>query len=92
MSDKKMRIVIGSDHFGRSLKDPLFEYIRSKEYDIVDMGVNSDEPVLYPDIALRLADEIAAGNYDRGILICGTGAGMSIVANKVRGCARCMYP
>ncbi len=85
MSDKKMRIVIASDHFGRSLKDPLFEYIHSKEYDIVDMGVNSDEPVLYPNIALQLAEEVAAGNYDRGILVCGTGAGMSIVANKVRG-------
>ncbi len=85
MPDKKMRIVIASDHFGRLLKDPLFEYIKDSGYDIVDMGVNADDPVLYPNIALALAEEIAAGKYDRGILVCGTGAGMSIVANKVRG-------
>lgn len=85
MSEKKSPIVMGADHNGRKLKDSLRDYIRSKGYEVVDMGVNSDDPVLYPEIAIKLAEEVRAGKFDRGILICGTGAGMSIVANKVPG-------
>lgn len=78
-------IVVASDHFGRLLKDPICDYLRLKGFDVVDLGVNSEEPVSYPVIALQLANAIKAGTYDRGILFCGTGAGMAIVANKVRG-------
>jgi len=85
MTEKKEPIVMGADHNGWKLKDALRDYIRSKGYEVVDMGVNSDEPVLYPDIAIKISKIVSDGTYGRGILICGTGAGMAIVANKVPG-------
>jgi ribose 5-phosphate isomerase B len=78
-------IVIGADHLGRELKDKLREHLCARGYGVVDMGVNSDDPVDYPDIGSALAEEVRAGKYDRGVLVCGTGAGMAIVANKVPG-------
>jgi ribose 5-phosphate isomerase B len=80
-----MRIVVGSDHIGRPLKDVLCEHLRAKGLDVADLGVCEDTPVEYPDIAVLLSEEIARGQYDRGILVCGTGIGMAIVANKVPG-------
>jgi ribose 5-phosphate isomerase B len=77
------KLVIGSDHFGLQLKDLIRDYLREKGYEVDDIGTNSDEPVDYPDIAEKLAVEVSTRNYKRGILICGTGAGMAIVANKV---------
>ena len=85
MSDKKSPIVMGADHNGWKMKDVLRDYIRGKGYVVVDMGVNSDEPVLYPEIAIKVAGAVRDGQFNRGILICGTGAGMAIVANKVPG-------
>ena len=85
MSDKRMTIVIGSDHFGRPLKDIIRDHLREEGYEVVDMGVNSDDPVDYPDVAAPLAEAVSKGKYERGILVCGTGAGMAIVANKVPG-------
>jgi len=85
MSDKKAPIVMGADHNGWKMKDALRDYIRSQGYEVVDMGVNSDEPVLYPEIAIKVSKTVSDGTFDRGILICGTGAGMAIVANKVPG-------
>lgn len=85
MSENKKAIVMGADHNGWKLKDSLRDYIRSKGYEVVDLGVNSDDPVMYPEIAIKVAETVRDGGYDRGILICGTGAGMSIVANKVPG-------
>ncbi len=78
-----MKIAIGSDHIGFELKNLIFEFLKSKGYDCEDLGVFSQEPVDYPDIALALAIKVAEGSYERGILICGTGIGMAIVANKV---------
>ncbi len=80
-----MRILIGSDHAGFRLKEDLKGYIASLGHEVEDYGVYEDAPFDYPDIAFRVAEDVAQGKGDRGILICGTGVGMSIAANKVRG-------
>jgi ribose 5-phosphate isomerase B len=85
MADKSKPIVVGADHNGWRLKDALADHLRSKGFTVVDIGVNSDEPVNYPAIGMKLAEMVRDGKFDRGILICGTGAGMAIVANKVPG-------
>jgi len=85
MNDKNNVILIGSDHYGLMLKNPIRDYLIEKGYEVKDLGVNSEEPVLYPEIAIKLCEELKAGNYSRGILVCGTGIGMAIVANKIPG-------
>jgi ribose 5-phosphate isomerase B len=80
-----MKIVIGSDHFGRAMKDDLSAYLKEMGHEVIDLGADDDTPVDYPDVAEILAKEIAAGAYERGVLICGTGIGMAIAANKVPG-------
>jgi ribose 5-phosphate isomerase B len=80
-----VRIAIGSDHRGFALKEALKELLAELGHEWVDFGCQSDEPVDYPDIARPLAEAVAAGEYERGILICGSGVGMSIAANKVKG-------
>ena len=85
MPDKKTPVIIGADHFGLPLKTVLVGYLRDKGYPVDDIGVDTADPVDYPDIAVKLARTINAGKYNRGILICGTGAGMAIAANKVPG-------
>ncbi len=80
------KIIIGSDHAGYELKEKCKKYLKEvlkKEFE--DIGVFSPESSDYPDIAHRVADAISKGIYERGILICGTGIGMSIVANRYRG-------
>ena len=77
------KLVIGSDHFGLELKNQIRDYLRKKGVEVDDIGTDSTEPVDYPDIAEKLANEVSTGNYERGVLVCGTGAGMAIVANKV---------
>ncbi len=83
--EKTKRILIASDHYGLLLKNPIRDYLIEKGCDVQDMGVNTDEPVLYPEVAIKFCNKLLAENYDRGILICGTGAGMAVVANKVPG-------
>lgn len=79
-------ILIGCDSNGYFLKEEIKEYLTSLNYEVVDVGVvQSDSEIEYPDIAVALAQRIAKGETDRGILICGTGLGMAIAANKVRG-------
>ena len=85
MSEKKEPILIASDHYGLTLKNPIRDYLIEKGYEVKDLGVNSEEPVLYPEIAIQLSEELLKNNYSRGILVCGTGVGMAIVANKVPG-------
>jgi ribose 5-phosphate isomerase B len=80
-----MRILIGSDHLGRPLKDALRDHLRAGGHEVDDAGVTSDDPVDYPDVALVVAEDVAAGSHERGILVCGTGIGMAITANKVPG-------
>jgi ribose 5-phosphate isomerase B len=80
-----VRLVIGSDHLGYPLKEILRAHLAQEGYDCDDLGAYDAEPVDYPDIAAALAEDVATGKHDRGILICGTGIGMAIVANKVPG-------
>lgn len=89
-----MKIVIGADHNGLKLKNTLKGYLQERGAEVTDAGVYTEEPVDYPDIAWKVAEAVAARTYDRGILICGTGIGMSIVANKVPGirAAQCTDP
>lgn len=79
------RIAIGADHAGRSLKEEIVAFLQGAGYPVEDMGTHGDESVDYPDYALQVARAVATGAADLGILICGTGIGMSIAANKVRG-------
>jgi len=85
MADKKEPIVIGADHYGLPLKNVIRDYLISLGFNVIDMGVNNNTPVDYPDIGAAVAEEVRKGKYGRGILVCGTGAGMAIVANKVPG-------
>ncbi|MBR1471749.1 MAG: ribose 5-phosphate isomerase B [Lachnospiraceae bacterium] len=81
-----MKIVIGSDHGAAfALKGELIAFLRDKGYEVEDMGTYSDASCDYPDFGRPVAEAVAAGRADRGILVCTTGIGMSIVANKVRG-------
>jgi ribose 5-phosphate isomerase B len=82
---KSKKIIIGADHFGLPLKNVMRDYLIEIGHEVEDIGVDSEEPVDYPDVGAELAEEVAKGKYDRGILACGTGSGMAIVANKVPG-------
>lgn len=80
-----MRIAIGSDHRGCGLKKLAMELLEKEGYEYHDFGCYTEESVDYPDIAVQVAEAVAKGDYDRGVLICGTGIGMCIAANKVKG-------
>ena len=77
-----MRIVFGTDHRGYSIRARILNLLRRLGHDVEDMGAYSGEAVDYPDIAARVARKVSRGEVDRGILICGTGLGMCITANK----------
>ena len=79
------KIIIGSDHAGYDLKNKIIPFLQELGYNTKDIGCFTKESVDYPTIAKELASEIANGEYEKGILICGTGIGMSIVANKIKG-------
>lgn len=80
-----MRVALGSDHLGFDLKEQLKEFVASLGHEVMDYGCSSHEPVDYPEIAGDLARGILKGEAERGILICGTGIGMAMAANKVKG-------
>jgi ribose 5-phosphate isomerase B len=81
-----MRIAVGSDHRGFNLRAKILELLTNLGQDVVDMGTRDrEESVDYPDVAATVAEKVSKGEVDRGILICGTGLGMSIVANKFPG-------
>jgi ribose 5-phosphate isomerase B len=80
-----MRIALGSDHLGAILKNEIVVLLREREVEFRDFGVNAGETIDYPDIAEKVAEAIHKQEFDRGILICGTGIGMAIAANKVPG-------
>jgi ribose 5-phosphate isomerase B len=84
MADTR-KIAIGADHGGYELKNIILEHLRQAGYTVEDFGTHSPESVDYPDYAYPVARGVAAGDYDLGILICGTGIGMSIAANKIVG-------
>lgn len=80
-----MKIVIGSDHGGYELKNKLIEYLREEKYEVNDLGTHSKESCDYPLIGFDVAKAVGDGKADRGVLICKTGVGMAIIANKVHG-------
>lgn len=80
-----MKIVFGSDHAGFELKQRLIVYLRDQGYQVVDVGTSNTEPVDYPDFAEAVGRALLAGRADRGILICGSGVGASVAANKLPG-------
>ena len=80
-----MRIALGCDHRGLELKQAIIGLLDELGHDYQDFGGYSTDPVDYPDIAKQVAEAVASGEFDQGILICSSGIGMSIAANKVRG-------
>lgn len=80
-----MKIIIGSDHGGFELKNKLIKFLKSKKYNVEDTGTHSKESCDYPLIGFDVAKKVADKKADRGILICKTGVGMAIVANKISG-------
>lgn len=82
---KVMRIAVGADHGGYALKQEIAEYLIAQGHQVQDFGIHNPEPADYPDIAVPVARAVAAGEADRAILICGTGIGMSMAANKIAG-------
>ena len=89
-----MKIAICSDHGGFALKIELIPFIRSLGHEVYDFGCYSDASVDYPDFAFPMAEAVARGEFDRGVAVCGTGIGVSICCNKVKGvrCALCSEP
>jgi ribose 5-phosphate isomerase B len=80
-----LKIAVGSDHGGFLLKDEIMKHLKQKNIDFVDFGCFTTESVDYPDIGQAVGEAVAAGEYDKGIICCGTGIGISISANKVPG-------
>lgn len=80
-----MKIVIGSDHRGVEIKRRLVSVLQSMGHEVLDIGTDGAESVDYPDFAYEVAKRVGNHGMDRGLLVCGTGIGMSITANKVRG-------
>lgn len=78
-------IALGADHAGLTLKEAVKTWLRSRGDEVVDFGTHTAESVDYPDYASLVADAVSAGTADRGILVCGTGIGMTIAANKIPG-------
>jgi ribose 5-phosphate isomerase B len=80
-----MRIAVGADHLGLPLKESVKRHLEVLGHEVVDFGVGDETPVDYPDVAVVVAQEVAADRFERAILVCGTGIGMAITANKVPG-------
>ncbi|MDH3732843.1 MAG: ribose 5-phosphate isomerase B [Gemmatimonadota bacterium] len=80
-----LRIAIGADHAGYSYKDRLAAELRDRGYDVTDLGTHGPESVDYPDFAAAVAERVAGGDVDRGILVCGSAVGVCVTANKVPG-------
>lgn len=89
-----MKIAIGNDHAALELKNHLMDYLSKQGHEIVNFGTDSSESTDYPIYAARVAKAVVSGECERGILICGTGIGISISANKIKGvrCALCSEP
>lgn len=82
---EKFKVVIGADHGGFELKEKIVEYLKSRNIEVKDIGTFSNDSCDYPPIAREVALKVAKRDFNRGILVCGSGIGMSIVANKVKG-------
>lgn len=84
-SKSDMKIALGSDHAGFELKEDLRSFLGERQVEILDLGTFSEAPVDYPDVAIKVAEKVSRGEVERGLLICGTGIGMSMVANRFAG-------
>ena len=80
-----MKIAIGNDHAGKLLKDETVVYLKQHDIEVLNFGTDTEDAVDYPDYAIKVAELVTNQTVDLGILICGTGIGMSIAANKVKG-------
>ena len=80
-----MKLAIGGDHAGFPMKGPIIELLRQRGHDVTDFGTHSTDPVDFPDIAAKVTAAVRSGEAERGILVCGTGVGASIAANKTPG-------
>lgn len=80
-----MKIVVGADHAGFPAKEDVVRFLQDLGHDVVDVGTHSEEPVDFPDIAGKVGDRILNGDADRGVMVCGTGVGAAIAANKIPG-------
>lgn len=89
--NKLMKIAIGNDHAGTEYKNTIVAYLESKGIEVINYGTNNEESVDYPDFVHPVASDVEEGNVDRGIIICGSGNGASMTANKHQGvrCALC---
>lgn len=85
MAEKHTRYAIGADHAGYEVKNLIKEYLQKKGCEVIDFGTHSAESVDYPDYARQVAESVTNAEAQRGILVCGTGIGMGISANKIRG-------
>jgi ribose 5-phosphate isomerase B len=79
------KIAVGADHAGFPLKNPVIKYLKDNGYEVLDFGTNSTEPVDYPDYAEKVGEAIKDGKADMGIVLCGSGVGASVAANKIPG-------
>ncbi len=80
-----MRLVVGADHRGYELKDAIAAYLRERGHEVIDAGVNGPTPVDYPDVALAVGQAVLRGEAERGFLVCGSGVGAVVAANKIAG-------
>lgn len=80
-----MKIALGSDHGGFELKNKIKQFLIESGHDVVDFGCDSSESVNYPSFGIEVGEKVASNEFDRGIVICGSGIGISIAANKVKG-------
>ena len=85
-----MKIAIGNDHTAIELKEIIKEFVESKGYEVIDLGTNSTESCDYPVYGEKVGKAVASGEADLGIAICGTGVGISLAANKVKGIRACV--
>ncbi len=85
MTEKDMKIAVASDHAGFPLKRAVLDALSAEQYEVLDLGTVGPEPVDYPDFAAAVGKAVRSGQSDRGILICGSGVGASIAANRIPG-------
>ncbi len=92
MSEITSRVYIGSDHAGYQFKEEIKKHLESKGVEFIDLGAFSEESIDYPDVAREVGEKVRENDQAKGILLCGTGIGISIAANKMRDirCALCM--
>jgi len=85
VKEKTMKLAVGGDHAGFPLKGPVIDFLRGLGHDVTDFGTHSAEPVDFPDIARSVCEAVRSGAAERGVMVCGTGVGACIAANKIPG-------